>query len=99
MKGITCVKYYSRVNSDSMNICITSPIFPPDLGGPSIYVPSLARYLAGQGHRVKVIAFCESQHHKDYPFEVITIPRSWLPLRYLKSFLAVLRHARTDEII
>jgi glycosyltransferase involved in cell wall biosynthesis len=82
-----------------MKICITSPIFPPDLGGPAVYVPSLARYLSEQGHQVKVIAFCESQEHDDYPFEVITIPRTWLPLRYLRSFWSVLRHARGDDLI
>ena len=67
-----------------MKICITSPIFPPDLGGPSIYVPSLARYLVSRGHEVKVIAFCEEQEHEGYPF---------------KSFLAVLRHARDADLI
>jgi len=82
-----------------MKICITSPIFPPDLGGPAVYVPSLAKYLSEQGHDVKVIAFCESQEHEGYPYEVITIPRCWLPLRYLKSFWAVLKHAKDDDII
>ncbi|MBU0753929.1 MAG: glycosyltransferase family 1 protein, partial [Planctomycetes bacterium] len=33
------------------------------------------------------------------PFEVITIPRCWLPLRYLKSFWAVLRHTRDCDMI
>ncbi len=82
-----------------MNICITSPIFPPDLGGPSIYVPSLARYLVSQGHKVKVIAFCETQEHEAYPFEVITIPRCWMPFRYLRSFWAILKHTRGDDLI
>ncbi|MHC4942029.1 MAG: glycosyltransferase family 4 protein [Planctomycetota bacterium] len=82
-----------------MKICITSPIFPPDLGGPAIYVPSLARYLVSQGHQVKVIAFCETQEHEGYPFEVVTIPRCWLPFRYVKSFLSVLRHARDCDMI
>lgn len=82
-----------------MKICITSPIFPPDLGGPAVYVPSLARYLAEQGHQVKVIAFCESQDHEGYPFEVITIPRCWLPFRYLRSFWSILKHTRQDDLI
>lgn len=82
-----------------MKICITSPIFPPDLGGPAIYVPSLARYLSAQGHEVKVIAFCETQEHHGYPFEVITIPRRWLPFRYLLSFWSILKHARDCDII
>ena len=35
-----------------MRILITSPIFPPDLGGPSTYVPSLAKDLTERGHEV-----------------------------------------------
>ena len=82
-----------------MKICITSPIFPPDLGGPAVYVRSLARYLAGRGHEVKVVAFCEQERHEGYPFEVKVVPRCWLPLRYLKSFFAVLRHGRDADLI
>ena len=39
-------------------ILITSPVFPPDLGGPAVYVPSLARWLVERGHEVTVVAFC-----------------------------------------
>ena len=39
-----------------MRVLITSPVFPPDLGGPAVYVPSLARWLVERGHEVKVVA-------------------------------------------
>ena len=28
-----------------MRVLITSPVFPPDLGGPAVYVPSIANFL------------------------------------------------------
>ncbi len=41
-----------------MRVLITSPVFPPDLGGPAVYVPSIGRFLMDRGHEVRVIAFC-----------------------------------------
>ena len=41
-----------------MRVLVTSPVFPPDLGGPAVYVPSVARFLQERGHEVKVVAFC-----------------------------------------
>lgn len=82
-----------------MRILITSPIFPPDLGGPSTYVPSLASYLTDRGHEVTVVAFCSDPEPKGWPFRVITIPRQWMPLRYLKDFLAVLREAGRADLV
>ena len=82
-----------------MRVLITSPIFPPDLGGPSVYVPSLGRYLVERGHDVKVVAFCSEERPTGYPFEVVSIPRGPLPLRYLKAFFAVLREARGRDVV
>ena len=82
-----------------LRILITSPIFPPDLGGPSVYVPSVGRYLVERGHAVKVVAFCSEPHPRGYPFEVVAIPRGPLPLRYLKAFWAVLRYAKGCDVV
>jgi len=82
-----------------LKICITSPIFPPDLGGPSTYVPSLARYLVERGHEVTVVAFCSDPEPTGWPFRVVSIPRCWMPLRYLRDFLAVLRETRDADVL
>jgi glycosyltransferase involved in cell wall biosynthesis len=82
-----------------MRILITSPVFPPDLGGPAVYVPSIARFLQQRGHDVRVVAFCADEHPQGHPFPVVAIPRGWLPLRYLKAFLAVLREARGMDVV
>ena len=53
----------------AVKIVITSPIFPPDLGGPSTYVPHLASYLVDRGHDVTVVAFCSDPEPKGWPFK------------------------------
>ena len=82
-----------------MRVLITSPVFPPDLGGPAVYVPSLGRFLVERGHEVKVVAFCSEAQPQGYPFEVVAIPRGPLPVRYLKAFWAVWREARAADVV
>ncbi len=81
-----------------MRILITSPVFPPDLGGPAIYVPSLGRWLVERGHQVRVVAFCSDPRPGGYPFEVVPIAGS-MPVRYLKAFFAVLKYARSADVV
>ena len=73
-----------------MRVLVTSPVFPPDLGGPAVYVPSIGRFLVERGHEVKVIAFCSDPEPQGYPFEVEAISSGALPLRYLKAFWRLL---------
>jgi glycosyltransferase involved in cell wall biosynthesis len=82
-----------------MRILITSPVFPPDLGGPAVYVPSIGRYLADRGHQVKVVAFCSEERPQGYPFPVSAVPRGPLPIRYLRAFFAVLREAKGMDVV
>jgi glycosyltransferase involved in cell wall biosynthesis len=82
-----------------MRVLITSPVFPPDLGGPAVYVPSLARFLLERGHSVEVVAFCSERAPKGHPFPVKTIPPTLLPLRYLRAFFAVLVAAGRADVV
>ncbi|MFN0206271.1 MAG: glycosyltransferase family 4 protein [Planctomycetota bacterium] len=82
-----------------MKILITTPVFPPDLGGPAVYVPSIAKWLVSRGHDVKVVAFCEDPDPKGYPYPVIAITRVSLPIRYIKSFFAILREVKDRDIV
>lgn len=82
-----------------MKVLLTSPVFPPDLGGPAVYVPSLARFLMERGHSVRVVAFCAEREPKGHPFPVVAIPRGPLPLRYLKAFFAVWREAGSADVV
>ncbi len=82
-----------------MRVLLTSPVFPPDLGGPAVYVPSLGRFLVERGHEVRVVAFCADPRPAGYPFEVRAITRGALPLRYLKAFFAVWKAAREADVV
>lgn len=82
-----------------MRVLVTSPVFPPDLGGPAVYVPSIGRFLVERGHEVKVIAFCSDPEPQGYPFEVEAISSGALPLRYLKAFWRVLREAGKYDVV
>jgi len=82
-----------------VRVLITSPVFPPDLGGPAVYVPSLARWLVERGHEVTVVAFCSDPEPKGWPFRVVSIPPASLPVRYLKAMLAVRREARAADVV
>ena len=74
-------------------------MFPPDLGGPATYVPSLGRFFVERGHEVRVLAFCSDPAPTGHPFEVETISRGSLPLRYLKAFWRVLRTAGWADVV
>lgn len=74
-------------------------MFPPDLGGPATYVPSLGRFLVERGHEVRVLAFCSDPAPEGYPFEVETISRGSLPVRYLRAFWRVLRTAGWADVV
>lgn len=86
-----------------MRILITSDIFPPEAGGPSTYVPVIARELAERGHSVQVLTY--SPVNSDvadatYPFEVERIvvggPRL---LRLLQAFIRIAANARRADTL
>jgi glycosyltransferase involved in cell wall biosynthesis len=82
-----------------VRVLITSPVFPPDLGGPAVYVPNFARWLVERGHEVTVVAFCSDPEPKGWPFRVVSIPPASLPVRYLKAMFAVRREARSADVV
>jgi len=82
-----------------MRVLITSPVFPPDLGGPATYVPSISRWLVERGHEVKVVAFCSEPNPSGYPFDVVSITPASIPIRYVKAFLLVWREARSFDVV
>ncbi len=82
-----------------MRVLITSPVFPPDLGGPAVYVPSIGRFLMDRGHQVEVVAFCSDPEPQGHPFPVFAITRAPLPVRYLKAFVQVWKRAKHADVV
>jgi len=85
-----------------MNILIITGIFPPDIGGPASYVPSIARDLILSGHHISVITLSDSTSHSDqeFPFPVIRLRRS-LPksARLPMTVQKILQHGYRADII
>ncbi|MDZ4772908.1 MAG: glycosyltransferase family 4 protein [Planctomycetota bacterium] len=82
-----------------MRVLITTPVFPPDLGGPAVYVPSLGRFLVERGHDVEVIAFCSDPAPQGHPFRVTAISTRSNAVRYLLAFFAVLKAAGRVDVV
>jgi glycosyltransferase involved in cell wall biosynthesis len=87
-----------------MEILITTGIFPPDIGGPATYVPTIAKALAERGHQVTVLTTSEPENlqwdDSIYPFLVFRINRRqkiWL--RSLKCVAEILRLGRAADVI
>jgi glycosyltransferase involved in cell wall biosynthesis len=61
----------------SHRILLTTPIFPPDIGGPATFVPKVAKELATRGWKVTVLTLSTAKGHDDsvYPYKLIRIPR------------------------
>jgi len=82
-----------------MRVLISTPVFPPELGGPAVYVPSLGRFLVERGHTVEVVAFCSDPAPGGYPFQVRSITPGWLPLRYVRAFFAMWKAAGRADVV
>jgi len=84
-----------------MRILIITGIYPPDIGGPAVYVPRTAGHLAERHDVVGVITLADG-HADDTrsPFPVLRLPRGqWRPLRWMRTILAIARAARGVDVV
>lgn len=85
-----------------MRICISTGIFPPDIGGPATYVPAIAAALSERGHTVSAVTLSDSlsDNNSYYPFAVHRIrraqPKWW---RLPQTIWAILRCARHADVV
>ena len=84
-----------------MNILITVGIFPPDIGGPSTFVPKISDFLAKNGHDVKIICLSEDENiNLEDELSVIRIKRSnKLPIRWLKTIYQIIKNGIKSDLI
>lgn len=94
-----------------MKICIITPIFPPEIGGPAIYSYELARRLKDR-HSVRIITWTDSPAHLDgvevfrIPFGIFEPVRSnfsYRVLRFLNGwknlFLYLMRNRKHFDLV
>lgn len=87
-----------------MRLLIPTGIFPPDIGGPATYVPSIAKALVGRGHQITVLTTSEPEHlgwdDSAHPFPVIRMNRRQKIWKRLPNYVAqILRCGRTADVI
>jgi len=85
-----------------MNVLMVTGIFPPDIGGPATYVPTMSSELVKRGHKVSVVTLSDRLDHDDrsYNFPVHRIRRGlFKPLRLLLTVVRILREGRTAQVL
>lgn len=94
------------MNSNScgrrLNILVVTGIFPPDIGGPATYVPTMASELVKRGHKITVVTLSDRLDHDDrsYNFPVHRIQRGlFKPLRFLITVLRIVREGRSAQVL
>jgi glycosyltransferase involved in cell wall biosynthesis len=82
-----------------VRILLTSPVLPPELGGPAIYSASLAAWLARRGHEVRLVAFAPRDAFAlEHGVEIHTVRRSFLPHRYARLACRLERELRWADV-
>ena len=87
---------------EPMNVLMVTGIFPPDIGGPATYVPTMASELVKRGHKITVMTLSDSLDHDDrsYTFPVHRIRRGlFKPWRFLLTVLRIVREGRSAQVL
>lgn len=85
-----------------MNVLMITGIFPPDIGGPATYVPTMSSELVKRGHKVTVVTLSDRLDHNDqsYGFPVQRIRRGlFKPWRFLLTVLGIFRQGRGAQVL
>jgi glycosyltransferase involved in cell wall biosynthesis len=85
-----------------MNILISTPIFPPEIGGPATYTVEVARRLQERGHEIRIVAFTDVRPQVEN-LEVIPVriryPILGTFLRQTKFFFTLLSSVKSMDVI
>ncbi len=85
-----------------MKILISTPIFPPQIGGPATYTVEISRRLQEKGHRIRIVAFTDErpqvENLKVIPVR-IRYPILGTFLRQIKLFSTLLSAAKGMDLI
>lgn len=85
---------------DGRRVLICTGIYPPETGGPAIYVRSLVHGLYERGVPVSVVTYGDPACVRDEPWRVVTISReAHIIWRYLRYFWATCCAAREASVV
>jgi len=81
-----------------MKIVLATPLYPPDIAPPAPYVKELAKRLAGS-HQVALVTYGKLPEQVA-GVSIIAVPKSsMLPLRLLRYTFALLKAARSADVV
>ena len=86
----------------ALHMLLVTGIFPPDIGGPATYVPTMAAALVDRGHRVAVVTLSESVRSRgnNYSFSVVRIRRNlFKPFRFLLTIATLIREGWSADLL
>ena len=85
-----------------MKILISTPIFPPEIGGPATYTMEVARRLQERSHKIHIVAFTDVKPQVK-GLEVtpvrVSYPMLGTLLRQTRLFFALLSSAKDKDLI
>ncbi|NQT04791.1 MAG: glycosyltransferase family 4 protein [Dehalococcoidia bacterium] len=85
-----------------MKILISTPIFPPEIGGPATYTMEVAQRLQERGHEIRIVAFTDVKPQVEN-LEVIPVriryPILGTFLRQTKFFFTLLSSVKSMDLI
>lgn len=85
-----------------MKILLTTPIFPPEIGGPATYTYEVSKRLMARGHDVRVVTFADAKPEVE-DIEVMPVRLNYGLLgslrRQIRLFLTILRAAKGMDLL
>jgi len=85
---------------DWIRILVISPLFPPEIGGPSTYVVPLARGLSSRGHKIEILTLAEAHPKEKYGLEVFSVlHKEGAAVRETRLLKSIISRARNADVI
>jgi glycosyltransferase involved in cell wall biosynthesis len=82
-----------------VKVTVVSGIWPPDVGGPAVHAPALARFLVERGHYVEVVTTADRAPTPE-SFRIDWVPRRLPPgARHAAASATIARSARRTDIV
>ena len=82
-----------------MRVTVVSGIWPPDVGGPAVHAPALARFLVARGHHVEVVTTADRPPTPEL-FRIDWVPRRLPPgARHAAASATIARSSRRTDIV
>ncbi|MFA4941480.1 MAG: GtrA family protein [Patescibacteria group bacterium] len=89
-----------KLRGDKKRILIAVGIFPPDIGGPAVYVKNLLEELPKLGYEIKVITYADFKNKEINDSLIFRISRRQnIFFRYIKYFLEVLKLSEWADVV